>query len=92
MTNDQQDMCATASMNARALEEMLLTYEHVAGLGAQEAEDVINRCDQIVQCIRECFLKLEPCISESDVRGNIVSGDISVSFGAEDWTPIYSAS
>lgn len=55
MDSEQQDMCHTASMNARALEELLLTYDSVINLDLDEAEEVVDRCKQIIECMRECF-------------------------------------
>ena len=55
MDSDQQDMCTTASMNARSLEEIMLTYDDVINLSREDAEDVVDRCEQIIHCMRECF-------------------------------------
>lgn len=55
MTSDQQEMCATASRNARALEEMLLTYDDVVRLSEGDAANVVDRCEQIIECMRDCF-------------------------------------
>lgn len=55
MDSDQQDMCAQASLNARSLEEILLTENDVINLTDEEAENVVDRCEQIIHCMRECF-------------------------------------
>lgn len=57
MDSDQQDMCIEASRNASALEEMLLTYDDVLRCGddRDRAERVVDRCEQIIHCMRECF-------------------------------------
>ena len=55
MDSDQQDMCTQASLNARSLEEILLTYDYVINITDDEAEDVVDRCEQIIHCMRECF-------------------------------------
>ena len=55
MTSDQQEMCITASMNARALEELMLTVDDVMSLHPGEADDIVDRCEQIIHCMRECF-------------------------------------
>ena len=52
---DKIDMCGAASMNARTLEEMLLTTGHVMALDMFDAEDVVDMCEQIIHCMRECF-------------------------------------
>lgn len=57
MDSDQQEMCAVASRNARALEEILLTYDDVINLSADGAEDVVDRCEQIIHCMRECLIR-----------------------------------
>ena len=55
MDNEQQDMCNRASMNARALEEMMLTCGDTIALTNDEAHDVIGRCEQIIECMKTCF-------------------------------------
>ena len=55
MDSDQQEMCMKASMNARALEEILLTYDDVISLQSHEASEIVNRCEQIIVCMRDCF-------------------------------------
>jgi hypothetical protein len=56
MTSDQQEMCAAASRNARSLEEMLLTYGDVLRLSKEDAGNVVDRCEQIIECMREIVL------------------------------------
>ena len=53
--DDKIDMCRIASMNARTLEEMMLTTDYTVALDQFEAEDVIDMCEQIIHCMRECF-------------------------------------
>ena len=52
---DKIDMCRIASMNARTLEEMMLTTDYTVALDQFEAEDIIDKCEQIIHCMRECF-------------------------------------
>lgn len=53
MNLDHQQMCAIASSNARALEEIMLTTNCVIGLTQEEVYEVIDRCEQIIRCMRE---------------------------------------
>lgn len=53
--SDQQDMCATARNNAVALEEMLLTFDDVINLSKDDAGNIVDRCEQIIHCMTECF-------------------------------------
>lgn len=55
MNSEQQDMCVIASMNARALEEIMLSYDDVINLEPDEVEDVVKRCEQIIRCMEKCF-------------------------------------
>lgn len=59
MDSEQQDMCEKASRNARAIEEMLLTYDDVIRLGVSDAGDVIDRCRQIIQCMQAIIKEAE---------------------------------
>lgn len=57
MDSDQQDMCMEASRNAKALEEMLLTFDDVLHCvdDRDMAGRVVDKCEQIIRCMRECF-------------------------------------
>lgn len=58
---DRQDlMCIAASMNARSLEELLLTYDDVLHCTRDRelAENVISRCEQIIDCMRDMIKHL----------------------------------
>ena len=58
MNHEQQELCRIASGNARSLEEMMLTPDDVMALDQDSAQDVIERCEQIIRCMRECFVKV----------------------------------
>lgn len=51
-----EDVFELASINAKSLEEILLTPESVSNLSEYEADDVICRCKQIIMCM-EIILK-----------------------------------
>lgn len=57
MDSDKQEMCEQASKNSHYLEEALLTYYDVINLSADEAEEVINRCEQVISCMRKFFVE-----------------------------------
>mgnify|MGYP007079514663 CR=1 FL=1 len=48
-------MCMQASRNARALEEVMLNVNDVISLTDAEAAEIVNRCEQIIRCMKECF-------------------------------------
>jgi hypothetical protein len=52
MDSEQQDICEIASINAQSLEKILLTYDDVINLSAEETENVISRCQQIITCMK----------------------------------------
>ena len=54
--NRNKEIFELASMNAKSLEEILLTLEDVENLSKYDAEDVIERCNQIIRCM-EIVLK-----------------------------------
>lgn len=55
MNTEQMRIIREASGNARSLEEMMLTSDHVTRLKELEIDDVIDRCEQIIKCMRTCF-------------------------------------
>ncbi len=51
MDSEQQEMCITASMNARSLEEMMLTSSQVMAMSMDDVNDAIERVDQMKECL-----------------------------------------